>query len=289
MLGFGAIALNMAGNTLLPRVLFDGKNEAAARSIWGTSVSVWACSWTPLIVSFLFQKVSYETAVSVIAIILLAPVIPAILAVYPPGEGGFVVTDALKLLSEPTVLIAALMLFCYTSLETSFCNWLPVFGKEVIGRDRPEMEPQRVDASAQRLLSLFAVAMMAGRLGASVMPGITKYGNWYIAGASLIAAGTIVLMVMARSTGQARLAAILGGLTLAPLFPTIAGITLARFSSKVHGSIVGIIFVMGFVGASLAPRAIGSLAKGSSVQHSLRLLFPLTVLLAVLALVVSRF
>ena len=95
-------------------------------------------------------------------------------------------------------------------------------------------------------------------------------------------------MIVAESAGQARLAAILGGLALAPLFPTIAGVTLARFSPKVHGSVIGIIFVMGFLGASLAPRAIGALARGSSVQKSLKLLFPLAILLIIFAIVMAR-
>ena len=180
------------------------------------------------------------------------------------------------------------MLFCYTSLETSFCNWLPPFGKEVISRERADLSVNAVDASAQRLLSLFAVAMMAGRLIASQLPGITDYWMWYIAGASSVAAVTIAIMVVARSAGQARTAAILGGLALAPIFPTIAGGTLAHFSPKVHGSIIGIIFLMGFLGASLAPRMIGGLAKGSSVQRGLRLLFPLAILLIILAFVAVR-
>jgi fucose permease len=287
LLGFGAIALNTAGNTLLPAVLFGGKNPAAALNLGNVCFGL-GVLLTPLVVSYLFQKVSYEAAVSVLGLILLVPFVPAVLAAYPAGEPGFLVTDAIGLLREPAVLIAALMLFCYTSLETSFCNWLPVFGKEVIGRAQSGVATDAVDASAQRLLSLFAVAMMAGRLVASQMPGITAYGSAYIAGFSLLAAATIVLMIRARTANQARVAAILGGVALAPLFPTIAGVTLARYSPKVHGSVIGIIFVMGFLGATLAPRAIGALARGESVQRGLRLLFPLAVLLIVLALVVAR-
>jgi fucose permease len=283
LLGFGAIALNTAGNTLLPAVLFGGKNQAAALNLGNVCFGL-GVLLTPLIVSFLFQKLSYEKAVSVVALILLAPFPLALLATYPAGEPGFVVTDAFALLREPAVVVAALMMFCYISLETSFCNWLPVFGKEVIGRSRADAGVAAVDASAQRLLSLFAVAMMVGRLTASQLPGITTHACWYIAAASVVATATLVLMSVAKSAGQARVAAILGGLSLAPIFPTIAGSTLARFSPKVHGSIIGIIFLMGFVGASIAPRVIGSLAKGSSVQRSLRLLVPLAALLVILAM-----
>jgi len=284
--GFGAISLNTAGNTLLPAVLFQGKNHAAALNLGNVCFGL-GVLLTPLIVSFLFQKISYEKAVSVVALMLLAPFLVAMRATYPASEPGFVVTDAFALLAEPAVVIAALMMFCYISLESSFCNWLPVFGKEVIGRAQADAGTAAVDASAQRLLSLFAVAMMAGRLGASQIPGITAYGYRYIAAASLVATATLVLMSVAKSAGQARVAAILGGLALAPIFPTIAGVTLAHFSAKVGGSIIGIIFLMGFVGASIAPRVIGSLAKGSSVQRGLRLLVPLAALLVVLALVAA--
>jgi fucose permease len=284
-LGLGAIALNMAGNTLLPRVLFEGKNEAAALNLGNVCFGL-GLLLTPLIVSFLFQRISYANAISVISLVLLTPTLAAVLAIYPQSESGFSLSDAVSLLGSPKVLVAALMMFCYTSLETSFCNWLPPFGKEVIGRARPEDGVQRIDASAQRLLSLFAVAMMAGRLLASKAPGITAWGSWYIAGASAVAAATIVLMIVSRTVFQARLAALLGGFTLAPIFPTIAGVALAGFSTRVHGSIVGMIFVMGFLGASIAPRAIGGLARGSSVQQGLKLLFPLAILLIVLAVVV---
>jgi fucose permease len=286
LFGFGAISLNTAGNTLLPMVLFKGTNHAAAINLGNVFFGL-GVLLTPLIVSFLFQKLSYETAVSVVGLILLAPFPLALLATYPVSEGGFVVTDAFALLREPVVVVAALMMFCYISLETSFCNWLPVFGKEVISSARPNAGTAAVDASAQRLLSLFAVAMMAGRLAASQIPGITEYGSWYIMGASAVAAATIAMMCGAKSVGQARATSLVGGLALAPIFPTIAGTTLSHFSPKVHGSIIGIIFLMGFVGASIAPRVIGSLAKGSSVQRSLRLLVPLALLLVLLALVAA--
>ncbi len=287
LLGFGAIALNTAGNTLLPVVLFDGKNPAAASNLGNVFFGL-GLLMTPLIVSFLFQKTSYENAISVVALILLAPVIFAVLATYPESKGGFVIGDAFALLREPVVLVAALMLFCYTSLETSFCNWLPSFGKEVISAERPDADANAVDASAQRLLSLFAVAMMAGRLIASQIPVITEYGSWFIAGTALVAGLTILGMTRARSALQAQVLAVLGGLALAPIFPTMAGVTFSKFPPEVYGSIIGIMFTLGFLGASIAPRLIGNLAKGSSVQKSLKLLVPLCVLLIILAFVLVR-
>ncbi|MEE9370578.1 MAG: MFS transporter, partial [Sedimentisphaerales bacterium] len=136
LLGFGAMALNTAGNTLIPVVLFGGTNPAAASNLGNTFFGL-GLFLTPLIVSFLFRKTSYEMAVSTLAVIMLVPVIFAIFATYPESKAGFVISDAFALLAKPAVLVAALVLFCYISLESSFCNWLPPFGKEVINAAKP--------------------------------------------------------------------------------------------------------------------------------------------------------
>jgi len=285
LLGFGAMALNTAGNTLIPVVLFGGKNPAAASNLgnvfFGLGLFV-----TPLIVSFLFSRVSYEKAVSVLAVIAVLPVILALIAKYPPVKAGFALGDAVALLKEPVVLVAALGLFCYISLESSFCNWLPPYAKEVISRDLPNAETGLVDATAQRMLSAFAVAMMAGRLVSSQISAITSYGSWFIAGAALIAA--VVIFAMTRSgaiwTGAL---AVCAGLVFAPCFPTIVGVTYAKHPTN-FGSVFGIIFAVGLAGAVIIPKAIGNLSKGSTLQKSLRLLIPLCVILIVLALILGR-
>jgi len=271
---------------MIPVVLFGGENPAAASNLGNVFFGL-GLFLTPLIVSVLFRKTSYENAISVLAAIVLLPVIPAILAIYPESQAGFALSDAFALLAEPAVLVAALVLFCYISLETSFSNWLPSFGKEVFSAASPDAKADVVDASAQRLLSLFAVAMMVGRLIASRIPVITEYGSWFIAGSALIAALVILAMTVTKSAQQARVLAILAGLAFAPCFPTTVGVTFSKFSPEIYGSIFGIIFAIGLFGAVIVPKAIGNLAKGSSVQKSLKLLIPACAFLIVLALVLG--
>ncbi|MCJ7691922.1 MAG: MFS transporter, partial [Sedimentisphaerales bacterium] len=285
LLGFGAMALNTAGNTLIPVVLYGGQNPAAASNLgnvfFGLGLFV-----TPLIVSFLFRKTTYEKAISALGVIVLLPVIVAVIADYPASQAGFALADALGLLKEPAVLVAAFALFCYISLEISFCNWLPPYGKEIISRDFPSLDVAIVDASAQQMLSVFAVAMMVGRLVASQIAVITQYGSWFVAGAALIAGLVILAMAKSGAIWTSALA-VCAGLAFAPCFPTIVGITFAKFSPEVYGSIFGIIFAVGLAGAVIVPKAIGNLAKGSSVQKSLKLLVPACVILIILALVLG--
>jgi fucose permease len=287
LLGVGAMSLSMAAMTLMPVVLFGGKNPAAANNLGNVAFGV-GLLLTPLLVSFLFRRISYELALSVVAVIVVAPVIPALLlTTYPQSQAAaFSLGDAVALLREPAVLVAGCALFCYTSLEQSFTSWLPAFGKEMIGAR--SNDGGAADAAAQRLLSLFAVAMMLGRLAASQVPAITEYGSWMMAGAAMLAALVVVLMIVTRQPWQAALLAVLAGLVLAPCFPTTVGITFAKYRPAVYGSVFGIIFAMAMLGGAIVPKLIGNLAKGSSVQRSLRLLLPACVVFAVLVIVLGQ-
>jgi len=287
LLGFSAMALNTAGNVMGPLVLFGGENPAAASNLINAFFGL-GLFLTPLIVSFLFRKTSYEKAISALGVIVLVPVVFALIAKYPQSQAGFALKDAFSLLANPTVLIAGFVLFCYISLEASFCNWLPPFGKEVISKSNPDTDSEVADASAQRLLSLFAVGMMVGRLIASQIPVITANGSWFIAGAALAAVLIILAMTVSKSAIQAKVLAILAGLFFAPCFPTTVGVTFSKFSPEIRGSVFGIIFAIGLLGAVIVPKAIGNMAKGSSVQKSLRLLVPACVLLIILALVLGK-
>jgi fucose permease len=287
VLGFGAMALNTAGNTLMPVVLFGGQNPAAASNLGNVFFGL-GLFLTPLIVSFLFRKTSYEKAVSVLAVIALIPVVFALIARYPAVQAGFLsVGDAVGLLREPAVLVAGLALFCYIALESSFCNWIAPYGKEIITKDFPGMAGDVVDAAAQRMLSVFAVAMMVGRLMASQIHFITVHGDLIIAGAALVAGLIILAMTKSGAIWTSALIAC-AGLAFAPCFPTTVGVTFAKFEPAVYGSVFGIIFAIGLLGAVIIPKAIGNYAKSSSVKRSLKLLIPACIALIVLALILGR-
>ncbi len=287
VLGFGAMALNTAGNTLIPVVLFGGENPAAASNLGNVFFGL-GLFLTPLIVSFLFRKTSYENAVSALAVIVLIPVVFALIAKYPDVQAGFLtIGDAVGLLGKPAVLIAALVLFFYIAMEASFCNWIAPYGKEIISKDFPEMAGDVVDAAAQRMLSVFAVAMMVGRLVASQIQFITVHGDLIIAGAALVAGLVILAMTKSGAIWTSALVAC-AGLAFAPCFPTTVGVTFAKFEPAVYGSVFGIIFAVGLLGAVIVPKAIGNYAKGSSVQKSLKLLVPVCVALIVLALILGK-
>ena len=285
--GCGAMALNFAANTLIPVVFFEGKDPAAASNFGNVAFGV-GLLLAPLIVSHLFRKTSYENTVAVLAALMALAVVPAAMATYPQSEVAFEFAKALSLLTEPAVLVAGLALFCYAALDVSFSNWLPAFGKEALRASHPDGDLNRIDASAQRLISVYAVALICGRLIASQVPALTVYGSWYVAAASAATALLIVWMTRTRHASVAWVLVFVVGLASAPFFPTIVGITFGKFSPEVYGSVFGIIFAGALLGGATVPKTIGHLAKGSSIQKSMLLLAPLFVVLAAVAVLLGR-
>jgi fucose permease len=287
LLGIGAMCLNDVGNTLIPVVLFDGKNVSAALNLGNTFFCL-GLFLTPLLVSYFFRKTSYLNTIAVLVVIMLVPLIFAIAARnYPDVQIGFKASTALELLVHPAVIVSALVLFCYISLEVSFSNWIAPYSKEIISKDFPALAGDVVDATSQRMLSVFAIAMMVGRLLASQVQLITAQGALIIQAMALVAAVVIFAMTKSGAIWTGMLIAC-AGLAFAPCFPTTVGVTFAKFRPEVYGSIFGIIFAVGLLGAVIVPKVIGNLAKGSSIQKSLRLLTLICLALVVLAMILGK-
>ena len=109
-----------------------------------------------------------------------------------------------------------------------------------------------------------------------------------MAAAALAAALLIVWMTWTRHAAVAWLLVFVVGLVTAPFFPLIVAISFGKFSPEVYGSVFGIIFRRALAGGATVPKAIGNLAKGSSIQKSMLLLAPLCVILAVVAMILGR-
>jgi fucose permease len=288
LMGFGAMALNTTGNTLIPVVLFEGKNPAAA-SNFGNVFFGLGLFITPLILAWLFKSRpdAYTSNVAVVAVIILIPVILAIIAQYPKVSAGFEPSQSVSLLGQIAVIIAGLTLFLYIALEASLTNWVVPYGKELIMAASPELEEKAAGETARYMMSAFAIAMMVGRLVASQVKSITKIGDKVVAAMALISAIVIFVMMKSQSVALAWVLVILIGLAFAPCFPTIVGVTFAKFKPRVYGSIFGIIFAVGLAGAVIIPKLIGNLSEGKTVQASLGVLIVVSVALLIFALLLG--
>jgi fucose permease len=284
LLGIGAMCLNTVGNTLIPVVLFDGKDPARA-SNFGNAFFGLGYVVTPLIFSlFSSLALNYRVGVSMIGGLLLVFLLIAAGTGFPRVFTGFQFSMAVKLLGKGAVLISAIALFCYISLEISMATWSKPYMTEIFGGEK---SPSAV-TNAGLVLSFFGVAMMLGRFLTSIVKNLTAIGVKVIAAAALISILAIVLMILTQNAGLAIMAVILVGLVFAPIFPTIVGITFAKFEPSLYGSIFGIIFAVGLLGGTFVPQIIGSLSMGATIQGSLYIMAAMAALLFVIALFMGR-
>jgi fucose permease len=286
-LGVGAMACNTTGNVFGTSVVQSalGVSAAAANNLVNVFFA-FGLFLTPFLMSVLFQRTSYERAVSAVGCVLLLPLAFALVAVYPSIETGFSLRQVGGFLREPAAVVGALMLFLYIALDGSLANWLAPYGKEVVASEHPGYAIDRMDALAARLLSVFALSTMAGRLLAG-FSGVTRLEAWLVAGVALAAVGPLVWMTRTASTGVAYGLTALVGLLLAPVFPGTLGVVFEKMGGG-SGSLFGLLSAVGVAGAVVVPKVIGNRARGSSVQKALGLLIPVCLVLAALALVLQH-
>jgi fucose permease len=274
LLGVGAMCMNTVGNTLIPVVLFGGKDPARA-SNFGNAFFGLGLVVTPL----LFFVVNYKAGLFVLAVVFVAFLLVAFGTKFPQAASGYKFSMAVKLLGNPAVLVAALALFCYISLEASMNTWSKPYMTELLGGDQ---NPTAV-SSASLVLSLFGVAMMVGRFLTSMIKNLTSIGVKLIAGMAAVAAVAILILILTKSPALAVVAVILTGLAFAPIFPTIVGVTFAKFNPSLYGSIFGIIFAIGLLGGTFVPQIVGNLSRGATIQQSLQIVLAMAVALFVVS------
>ena len=268
LLGIGAICCNTVGNTLIPVILFEGKEPARA-SNFGNAFFGLGYVVTPFLISMLISdmQMSYSVTLSILGGLVLLFAVAAMTPSYPQVSTGFQLSMALKLLGRPAVLIAALALISYMSLEQSMGTWSKSLMTELYTKEGA-VNAMR---NAGYVLALFGLAMAIGRFIASSIKNLSALGTGLIAGCAIVAMAGIGLLATTSSSTTAILAVALIGLVFAPVFPTIVGVTFSKYEPKLYGSIFGIIFSIGLLGSMLVPKAIGmiSVGVGSSLQQGL--------------------
>jgi len=275
LLGIGAMCLNTVGNTLIPVVLFEGKDPARA-SNFGNGFFGLGLVVTPLV----FSLVNWKIGLFLLAGLFLVGLLLALVTTFPKVSTGYQFSMAFKVLGRAPVIIGALALFCYISLESSLSTWSKPYMTELLGGAN---DPSAVQ-QAGFVLSLFGVAMMVGRFATSTVKNLTAIGVKVIAGAALVSVAAILLMINTTSSTVAIGAVMLAGLVFAPIFPTIVGVTFAKFDPSLYGSIFGIMFSVGLLGATFVPKIIGNLSADGTVQQSLMIVLAMAIALFVISL-----
>jgi fucose permease len=285
LLGIGAICCNTVGNTLLPVVLFEGKHPARASNFGNAFVGL-GFALPPVLIAVLINRVglSYSYTLSIIGALVLLFALTAVLPAYPAVSTGFNLSKAVGLLKHPAVLVAALALVCYIGLEFTMTTWINTLMNELFEA------AGKADAAfyALLVLSLFSIAVTVGRFASSAVKNLSAIGAKVIAGGAAVSIVFILVLSFTQNQALAIAAVFIIGLVLAPMFPTIVGVTFANFDPSLYGSIFGIIFSIGFLGPTFLPKLVGNLSAAGSVQKALPIAAVVAGALFVIALVMNK-
>lgn len=160
----------------------------------------------------------------------------------------FSVADAVSVARSPLFIVPALIVFLYVGTEQSVWDWQVTY----------LMDPTQLamdNVSAARLLSIFPIAIMLGRLAVNRL--LMRVSPAPVLLASTIGATICFLAVrFATTPGMAAAALLVCGLFMASIFPTVLGVVSSRFSHA-SGTALGLAITGGWLGSVVVSPTFG--------------------------------
>ena len=253
-LGTGLTAGNIIAGTTLPAL--RGKLLAVLNVVWGLGAI--AC---PLLIyltagggmrRFLFAIAALLVAASLFSIALPRAATPGETSESPRLEGA--VTERRFPLPPLPLIAFAMALFLYVGVENSLSGWLPSYAIR-----------SSLSLHASSIAIYFWTAELVGRLLVAALMSILTEKALYRLCLILLLITEGFLCTIAHPTASGVIAlTILGGFTLAPVFPLLVSFMLARTGNHKR---LGALFASASVGGAVLPWLTGVC---STYFHGLR-------------------
>ncbi|MBM3785915.1 MAG: MFS transporter [Acidobacteria bacterium] len=167
----------------------------------------------------------------------------------PSGTVAFQFSKVTDLLSNGSLMILAALLFLYVAAEVGVWNWL---ARHLIAQGVPEK-------NALTILSLgFALGLLVGRVAVSPIL-VSVPGTTVLLGAAVLMTVTTYLMLQSSDPKMAGILVFLGGVAMAPVFPTTLAVVGDRFKDMT-ATAMGVAITCGWLGLVVSSPIIGSVA-----------------------------
>lgn len=290
VLGFGANAIVASGHALVAELASTWRNSAL--NLLDICFGLGLAS-LPLVVQTLQRQGGLELifwSLGALTVVLLLLIVtsrfPAPTQSHSSGPG-----EAGSLFGNPSFLLLALALFMYVGAEVAVGKWVVTLMQrdasilasqgvsaaqfEAMSRMSPdvlnkffEADPTgvRIASYALRTLSLFAMALLVGRLVSSFLLGVLRVNSFMLMTAgSVLTTASLLIAFNASSSGTVRLGLILAGFGMGPIFPTSVGLA-SVMHPRIAGTAMSWVMGVGFAGLLVIPPAVGyvSSAVGGS-------------------------
>ncbi|HKE56039.1 MAG TPA: MFS transporter [Pyrinomonadaceae bacterium] len=282
VLGLGANAIVAAGHALVGEVAIDWQN--AALNLLDICFGLGLAS-LPLVVQRLQQGGGVGLVFwalgglsAVLFLFVLCSRFPA-----PAHHESSPVTEAASLFRNPSFLLLAIALFMYVGSEVSVGKWVVTFMERdahilashgINASQLQSMSPEMLSRFFERdpsgiaiagyalgTLTLFAMALLVGRLVSSFLLGVVRVNSLHLMTVgSLLTAVSLVIAFTAASATMVRLGLIAAGFGMGPIFPTSVGLA-AMMMPRIAGTAMSLVMGVGFAGLLAIPPAVGYISS----------------------------
>ncbi|MDX6304292.1 MAG: hypothetical protein QOI77_1261 [Blastocatellia bacterium] len=280
-LGLGANAIVAAGHALVADVASSWRN--AALNLLDICFGLGLAA-LPLVVQRLQQAgglglifSSLGGAAVILLVLILASRFPK-----PTHPESSPIAEAPALFRNSSFLLLAISLFMYVGTEVSVGKWVVTFmerdpqilgsqglssaGLQMLAHSSPdslsrffETDPlgYAVASYALSTLTLFAIALLVGRLVSSFLLGIVRVNSFLlITAGSALTTVSLIIAFTASTAGTVRMGLIVAGFGMGPIFPTSVGLA-SMMMPRIAGTAMSLVMGIGFAGLLLIPPAVG--------------------------------
>jgi fucose permease len=287
MLGLGANAIVAAGHALVADVASSWRN--AALNLLDICFGLGLAS-LPLVVQRLQQLgglglifISLGGASAILLVLILASRFPK-----PTHPESSPIGEAPTLFRNPSFLLLAAALFMYVGTEVSVGKWVVTFMErdprilasqglssaelETLAHSSPDLLSRFFESDplgyavagyALSTLTLFAIALLVGRLVSSFLLGIVKVNSFLLMTAgSALTTVSLIIAFTADTAGTVRLGLIAAGFGMGPIFPTSVGLA-SVMTPRIAGTAMSLVMGIGFAGLLLIPPAVGYVSSAA--------------------------
>lgn len=287
VLGLGANAIVAAGHALVTDIAATWRNSAL--NLLDICFGLGLAS-LPLVVQSMQQRGGVELifwSLGGLGVVLLLLVITSPFPASLPTETSSVGAVGL-LFRNPSFWLLAIALFMYVGAEVSVGKWAVTFMErdarilashgidaaylESMARMSPELlnrffesDPlgYAVAGYALTTLTLFATALLVGRLVSSLLLGILKVNSFLLMTAgSLLTTISLIVAFTASTSGTVRLGLMAAGFGMGPTFPTSVGLA-SVMMPRMAGTAMSLVMGIGFAGLLLIPPAVGYVSSAA--------------------------